>query len=48
MGREWGGGRGGGVHNTIKGYGPPNFTHTYIGKANSPEQSAPKETSVNR
>lgn len=38
--------RGGG--NTIKGYGPPNFTHTYIGKANSPEQSIPKETSVNR
>ena len=34
--------------NTIKGYGPPNFSHTYIGKANSPERSVPKETSVNR
>lgn len=34
--------------NTIRGYGPPNFSRTYPGKANSPEQSAPKETSVNR
>lgn len=38
----------GGGANTIKGYGPPNFSHTYIEKANSPERSAPKETSVNR
>ncbi len=33
---------------TIKGCGPTNFSHTYIEKANSPERSAPKETSVNR
>lgn len=26
----------------------PNFSHTYMEKANSPERSAPKETSVNR
>ncbi|CAB1456856.1 unnamed protein product [Pleuronectes platessa] len=31
--------------NAIKGCGPPNFSHTYIAKANSPERSAPKETS---
>lgn len=41
-GEQMGGG------NAIKRYSPPNFTHTYVGKANSPEQPAPKETSVNR
>lgn len=32
----------------IKDHSPPNFTQSYIGKANSSQLSAPKGTSVNR